>query len=84
MILDRLELQSKLAVLGKAYLNKTPIPVYQFRKFDDDRLIMSNGNISIVCMYNVGIKVLLPFKQLNDIINKFCNTIVIFFIFILL
>ena len=70
MILNRLELQSKLAILGKAYQNKTPIPVYQFVKFDDDRLIMSDGNINIVCMYNVGIKVLLPFKQLNDIINK--------------
>lgn len=70
MILKRLELQEKLNVLSKAYLVKPSMPIYQFVKFDDDKLVMSDGNVSISCGFKSGIKALVPFKQLFDIVNK--------------
>lgn len=70
MIFNRLELQEKLNVLSKAYSVKPSMPIYQFVKFDDDKLIMSDGNVSISCGFKSGIKALVPFKQLFDIVNK--------------
>lgn len=70
MIYNRRELQDNLNVLSKAYSIKPNMPIYQFVKFDDDKLIMSDGYISISCNFKSDIKALLPFKQLFDIVNK--------------
>ena len=70
MIINREELKQKLNILGKAYASKTPQPVLQFVKFDNDTLTMSNGSVVIISKYESGLKALIPFKQLNDICNK--------------
>ena len=71
MIINREKLLSKLNILSKAYAQKTPMPILQFLKIDDDRLILSNsGTIIITSIESTGLNVLLPFKQLFDILNK--------------
>lgn len=70
MILNREELKQKLNILGKAYSQKTPQSAFQFVKFDNDTLTMSNGSVVIISKYKSGIQALIPFKQLNDIVNK--------------
>ena len=70
MIIKREELRSKLAILSKAYSPKTPQPALQFAKFDIDAIIVSNNNATIITKFETGIQALIPFKQLNDIVNK--------------
>ena len=70
MILKREELKQKLAILSKAYSPKTPQPALQFAKFDIDAIIVSNNNATIITKFETGIQALIPFKQLNDIVNK--------------
>lgn len=70
MILNREELKNKLAILSKAYSPKTPQPALQFAKFDIDAIIVSNNNATIITKFETGIQALIPFKQLNDIVNK--------------
>lgn len=70
MILNRLELKEKLAVLSKAWSSKTAQPVLQFVKFDNDTLTMSNGAVIIISKFVSNLQALIPFKQLNDICNK--------------
>jgi DNA polymerase-3 subunit beta len=70
MIIKREELRSKLAILSKAYSQKTPQPALQFAKFDNDTITVSNNNATIITKFETGIQALIPFKQLNDIVNK--------------
>ena len=70
MILKIEELRNKLNILGKAYSQKTPIPCLQFIKFDNDTLTVSDTNRTIITKFETGIQALIPFKQLNDIVNK--------------
>jgi DNA polymerase-3 subunit beta len=70
MILNRLELKEKLSVLSKAYSQKTPQPALQFAKFDNDTITVSNNNATIITKFKSDIQALIPFKQLNDIVNK--------------
>ena len=70
MILNVNELKEKLNILSRAYSQKTAQPALQFVKFDNDTLTVSNGKATIVTNYNSNIQALIPFKQLNDIVNK--------------
>lgn len=70
MIIKREELKNKLNILSKAYSPKTPQPALQFAKFDIDAIIVSNNNATIITKFETGIQALIPFKQLNDIVNK--------------
>lgn len=70
MIIKREELRSKLAILSRAYSQKTPQPALQFAKFDVNTITVSNNNATIITKFETGIQALIPFKQLNDIINK--------------
>lgn len=70
MIIKREELRSKLAILNRAYSQKTPQPALQFAKFDIDTITVSNNNATIITKFKSDIKALIPFKQLNDIVNK--------------
>jgi len=70
MIIKREELRSKLAILSKAYSQKTPQPALQFAKFDNDTITVSNNNATIITKFKSDIQALIPFKQLNDIVNK--------------
>lgn len=70
MIIKREELRSKLAILSRAYSQKTPQPALQFAKFDIDTITVSNNNATIITKFKSDIKALIPFKQLNDIVNK--------------
>jgi DNA polymerase-3 subunit beta len=70
MIIKREELRSKLAILSKAYSQKTPQPALQFAKFDNDTITVSNNNATIITAFKSDIQALIPFKQLNDIVNK--------------
>ena len=70
MILNREKLRSRLAILSKAYSPKTPQPALQFAKFDNDTITVSNNNATIITKFETGIQALIPFKQLNDIVNK--------------
>ena len=71
MILKREKLLSKLNILNKAYSQKTPMPILQFLKIDDDKLLLSNTSTAIECaIESTGLYILLPFKHLFDILNK--------------
>lgn len=70
MIIKREELKQKLNILGKAYSQKTPMPHFQFVKFDNDTLTMANQQAIIKTKFNSGLQALIPFKQLSDICNK--------------
>lgn len=74
MELNTNELLTKLNVLEKAYNNKTPMEAFKGVRFINDKMIVSNGNQTIISTITGVDDMLVPFKTFKDVITRIKTT----------